>query len=87
MFSPSSVLSPWPSVPLCRAWLVRVFIFVSATFVAIKKKKNNRRNYYDTLAKVFGEKGVSAQLPTLLKALPQNKRKLLQDVVTGLSKK
>eukprot|EP00752_Nemacystus_decipiens_P003949 g3616.t1 len=46
----------------------------------------NARNYYDTLAKVFGEKGVSAQLPALLKALPQNKRKLLQDVVSGLSK-
>lgn len=45
------------------------------------------RNYYDTLAQVFGEKGVSAQLPALLKALPQNKRKLLQDVVTGLGKK
>ncbi len=45
------------------------------------------RNYYDTLAKLFGEKGVSAQLPALLKALPQNKRKLLQDVVDGLSKK
>lgn len=45
------------------------------------------RNYYDTLAKVFGEKGVPAQMPALLKALPQNKRKLLEDVVKGLSKK
>lgn len=60
--------------------------FVSAMSVA-HKQSNNCRNYYDTLAKVFGEKGVSAQLPALLKALPQNKRKLLQDVVNGLSKK
>ena len=44
------------------------------------------RNYYDTLAKVFGAKGVSQQMPALMKALPQNKRKLLQDVVDGLSK-
>ena len=48
--------------------------------------QKKRRNYYDTLAKVFGDKGVKAQLPALLKALPQNKRKLLQDVVDGLSK-
>lgn len=45
------------------------------------------RNYYDTLAAVFGERGVSAQLPALLNALPKNKRKLLQDVVDGLNKK
>ena len=45
------------------------------------------RNYYDTLAKVFGQKGVPQQMPALMKALPQNKRKLLQDVVDGLSKK
>lgn len=46
----------------------------------------NPRNYYDTLAKVFGgTKGVSQQLPALLKALPQNKRKLLQDFCDGFN--
>lgn len=48
---------------------------------------NYHRNYYDTLAAVFGDRGVSAQLPALLNALPKNKRKLLQDVADGLNKK
>lgn len=44
------------------------------------------RNYYDTLVKVFGKDGVPAQFPAVLKSLPSNKRKLLQDVYNGLNK-
>ncbi|CAN0045088.1 unnamed protein product [Laminaria digitata] len=60
-------------------------VFKSRT-VLFSKGGINARNYYDTLAKVFGAKGVPQQMPALMKALPQNKRKLLQDVVNGLSK-
>ena len=45
------------------------------------------RNYYDTLAKLFGKDGVPKQLPAVLKTLPQNKRKVLQDVYDGLNKR
>lgn len=66
---------------------IAIFLSVSSLCVCVCACVFFCRNYYDTLAQVFGEKGVSAQLPALLKALPQNKQKLLQDVVTGLSKK
>lgn len=44
------------------------------------------RNYYDTLEKLFGKKGVPQQLQAVLKVLPQNKRKLIQDVCDALNK-
>lgn len=47
---------------------------------------SNNRNYYDTLVTVFGKDKIAAQIPALLKALPSNKRKLLQDVYKGLNK-
>lgn len=44
-----------------------------------------RRNYYDTLVKVFGKDGISSQFQAVVKTLPESKRKLLQDVYKGLN--
>lgn len=71
-------------------------LFINAVFLTFMQSRYQcvfyldgvtlHRNYYDTLEKLFGKKGVPQQLQAVLKVLPQNKRKLIQDVCDALNK-